>query len=106
MKQTISSLELKYLLKEIQVIVGGKVDKIYHPRKKELFFSFHVPSHGKVFLRCSAGKMIYMMKEKPSVPNVTSFCAYLRNQLGNAKVKAIEQVGIERVVKITFEAFE
>ncbi len=106
MKQSISSLELKYLLDEIKVIIGGKVDKIYHPKEKELFIIFHVSGEGKKNLRLIAGKMMYLTDNKPSMPEASSFCGFLRNHLNNSKVKNIEQLGAERIVKFTFDTFD
>ena len=106
MKSNISSLELKYLLDEIKVLIGGKVDRIYHPKEKELFIVFHVSGEGKKNLRLIAGKLLYLTNKKPSMPEASSFCGFLRNHLNNAKIKNIEQLGSERIVKFTFETFD
>jgi len=55
MKQEITSLDLHFLAKELQVLIGGKVDKIYEQEenKKEFLFRFHVPGKGKMQLRIS-----------------------------------------------------
>ena len=36
MKASLTSLELHYLVKELQFLVGGRVDNIYNPKKEEL----------------------------------------------------------------------
>jgi len=106
MKQSISSLELKYLLNEIKVLMGGKIDRIYHPKEKELYIIFHISGEGKKNLRLIAGKLLYLTNNKPSMPEASSFCGFLRNHLNNSKIKNIEQLGSERIVKFTFDTFD
>jgi predicted ribosome quality control (RQC) complex YloA/Tae2 family protein len=106
MKSGVTSLELRYIVKELQKLVGGKLDKIYQPDKNELLISIHVPSIGKNYLRIVSGKYLYMTKFKPEMDSPSSFCMFLRKQLGNAKVEEIKQLGTERIVRFKLKTFE
>lgn len=99
MKTGITSLELRYIVKELQQLVGGKLDKIYQPEKNELLISIHKPVSGKNLVRIVSGKYLYLTGFKPEMDSPSSFCMFLRKQLGNAKVEEIKQVGTERIVR-------
>ena len=47
MKKQLSSLEIRYLVKEFQILIDSKVDAIIHPERKELLIRFFVPGKGK-----------------------------------------------------------
>ncbi|MBD3259921.1 hypothetical protein GF371_04805 [Candidatus Woesearchaeota archaeon] len=106
MKTGITSLELRYIIKELQQLVGGKLDKIYQPEKNELLVSIHVPSSGKNLIRIVSGKFLYMTKFKPEMDSPSSFCMFLRKQLGNAKVEEIKQLGTERIIRFKLKTAE
>ncbi len=104
MKKQINALQLHYLLKELKLLIGGKIDKIYQPEKKELVFVFHVPSKGKYFLRAAVPDQFYLAELKGDTPEKPAhFCTYLRKHLSNARLRDIKQKGFERVVEFTFE---
>ncbi len=102
MKTQISSLDLHYLIDEFQFLVGARVDKIYHPKKEELLLQLHVTGKGKQLLRIISGKFIFLSQMKENYEEPSGFCMYLRKKLGNARIRAVEQMGSERVAKISF----
>ncbi len=105
MKQELASLELSYLVGELQHLVGGKIDKIYQPSKEELLLQFYVQNKGKLLLRILSGKFIYLTTFKTESPQKPfGYCVYLRKYLNNARLLTIAQVGFERVVKLVLEA--
>ena len=55
MKQELTSLDLHYLVKEFQALVGARVDKFYEQSedKKEFLFVFHKSGSGKLMLGLS-----------------------------------------------------
>src|SRR3989338_4217488 len=106
MKQNIAALELNYIIKELQFLVGSKLDNIYNPSKKELMLIIHVPSLGKKILRIMAGKFMYLTDYKPKFEGATSFCLYLRKKLLGARIRKLEQKGFERIVEIEIEKQE
>ncbi|MFH1915963.1 MAG: NFACT family protein [Nanoarchaeota archaeon] len=108
MKNDITSLDLYYLVKEFQVLIGGKIEKIFQGKddKKDLLFRFHIPSTGKKMLRFKLPSLVYLTETKEDYPeNPPGFCMFLRKYLGGARLKAIRQEGFERVLVLTFEKY-
>ena len=104
MKSDLSSLELNYLVKELEVLVGGKLEQLYQLGRDEFTMQLHVPSIGKSILRIIIGKMMYLASSKTPAPETPpSFCIYLRKKLKNARIKSIGQLGFERIVEFVFE---
>ena len=109
MNNETSSLELSCLIKEFQVLIGGKIDKIYQQKsnKREFLFRMHVPSHGKKQLRVIAPGFIYLSEYKQEfTDSPPGYCTFLRKHLGNARIEAVRQVNFERIVEIIFDAKE
>lgn len=104
MKKDVSSLELHYLIKEFEPLVGGKVEQVYQIGRDEMIIQFHVPSLGKRIMRFILGKMVYLASSKPIVPETPpGFCLFLRKRLGNSRLRSISQLGFERIVELCFE---
>ena len=103
MKTQLSSLDIHFLLKELQVLIGGKVDTVYHPAKKELLLLFHVPRAGKFMLRLVAGKALFLTSSKEDQSAPSSFCMFLRKHIGNSKLVNLHQMEAERIVCFEFD---
>jgi predicted ribosome quality control (RQC) complex YloA/Tae2 family protein len=104
MKTELSAFDIHYVVKELDVLVGAKVDKIYLPHKGELLIRFHKTGIGKLMLRILTSKCLYLTEiafKNPSTPH--GFCLYLRKQLGNTFVQHVKQRGFERIVEIEFQ---
>ena len=106
MKSQISSVDLHYLIKEMQFLERGKIDKIYHPEKEELILQFHVSNSGKKILRIISGKFIFLSDYKGRYDAPSGFCMFLRKKLANARLRGISQVGSERICLLVFEVKE
>ena len=104
MKTEISSLELHYLLKELQSLISAKLEQVYQIGKDELILQLHVPGVGKRILRIILGKLMYLASHKGEVPEKPpGFCLYLRKKLKNARLRELNQLGFERIVEFLFE---
>ncbi len=103
MKAQISSVDLHYLVEEMQSLVGGRIDKIYHPKKEEVLFQFYVSSKGKFLLRIISGKIMFLSVHKGSYAEPSGFCMFLRKYLGSSRIRSISQAGSERVVVLGFD---
>ena len=68
MRNEISSIELHYLINELQILVDAKVDQIYQPEKEELILQFHKTGMGKLILRILRGKYLYLTEYKGKNP--------------------------------------
>jgi predicted ribosome quality control (RQC) complex YloA/Tae2 family protein len=103
MKTQISSLDLFYLIKELQFLVGARVDKIYTIKEEETLFSFFMTGKGKFMLRIVLGKFLFLSEQKEKSEEPSGFCMFLRKYLENSYLKEISQVGSDRMVQLTFE---
>ncbi|MCF7861618.1 NFACT family protein [Candidatus Woesearchaeota archaeon] len=100
MKENVSSLELHYIVKELQTIVGARIDKIYQPSKNELYIQLYSSKIKKAFLHISVPKVIYLAKNKPEMGDPSQFCLLLRKNIQMGYIDAIEQLGADRIVKL------
>jgi predicted ribosome quality control (RQC) complex YloA/Tae2 family protein len=104
MKSEVSSLELHYLLKELQALIGAKLEQVYQVGRDDFTFQLHVPSTGKKIVRLLLGKLVYLASAKGEMPEKPpGFCVYLRKRLKNARLREVKRVGVERIVEFVFE---
>jgi len=105
MKTEMSSLDVHCMIKELQDLIGGRIDKIYQ-KDREFLLTMHVTSKGKKLLKVLPNT-IYLTEYKEifsDVPN--GFCQFLRKYLGGLSIKSIKQKEFERIIEITFEGKE
>src|SRR4030042_586488 len=104
MKKELTGLELHYLIQELNLLLGSKVDKVYHPNKRELIINFYLSGKGKEILRVLVPNFIYITEHKQEYPQTPSgFCVLLRKHLENTRLKEINQLGFERIIEFVFE---
>ena len=97
----LTALDIHYLVKEFQTIIDSKVDQIYQPG--ELLIRIHNSKTGKKIFRISKN-FIFLTDFKGEQPqNPKTFCTVLRKHIGNARIRGIEQVGFERIIKFSLE---
>ena len=100
----LSSLEIKYIVEELQSLLDSKVDQIYQPNNEELIIALHKTNVGRKLLRIVPGTCLYIASKKsPSPQEQLNFCKYLRKRLLNTRLKSIEQKNMERIVELNFE---
>lgn len=100
----LNSFDVSKLVKEAKFLVDGKIDKIYQSDKKDLYLQIYVKGSKKQLLRIVAGKYFYLTQTKPEfTENMLRFCSFLRKYLSNSRIKSLEQVDFERIIKITFD---
>ncbi|AMQ19100.1 ribosome rescue protein RqcH [Thermococcus peptonophilus] len=99
MKEEMSSIDIRYIVHELQWLVGSRVDKVYHDGD-EVRFKLRT-REGRADLILEAGKRFHLtsyIKEAPKTPS--SFTMLLRKHLGGGFIDAIEQHQFDRIVKI------
>jgi predicted ribosome quality control (RQC) complex YloA/Tae2 family protein len=102
MKQ-LSSVELRFLVRELNELVDKRVDKVYQLTEEDFIIQFQ----GKTILRIVLPSMIFLAEEKPAAPEKpTQFCMTLRKYLQNARIRKIYQVSSERILVMEFEKEE
>ncbi|AFL94755.1 hypothetical protein containing fibronectin-binding protein [Thermococcus cleftensis] len=99
MKEEMSSVDIRYVVRELQWLVGSRVDKVYHDGD-EIRIKLRT-KEGRADLILQAGKRFHLtsyIKEAPKQPS--SFTMLLRKHLSGGFIDAIEQHGFDRIVKI------
>lgn len=106
LKTQISSIELYYLTKELEILENAKVDQIYQLGKKDYILQFHKTGIGKLRLRIIVPGFTYLTDYKPEVEAPKGFCMTLRKHLSNSRLRSIKQLGFERILELCFETRE
>ena len=89
-----------------QTITGGKINKIAQPENDELIITIkNQRKQYRLFLSASASlPLIYLTEtNKPSPLTAPNFCMLLRKHIGSGKIIAIEQPGMERIIRFPIE---
>jgi predicted ribosome quality control (RQC) complex YloA/Tae2 family protein len=105
MKKDLSAFDLKVLAREYQSLCGAFVENIYQPSKDEFVLRVRSKELGSKYLRFRVGK--WLMLDTELEDNTQSdFSNSLKKYISNAKVKSIEQMGFERILKIVLQKKE
>lgn len=104
MKQ-ISSLDLHFLAKELDGLVGSRVDRIYS-QENELYFQFHKSNKGKVILRVIPAKALFVVSEKNADDEPSHLCTVMRKHLEGKLLKSLRQIEPERILEMVFGSKE
>ncbi len=93
-----------------QALQGARIDKIHQPEKDELMISIRMAHGGNHRLLLSANarwaRMHLTTTRKTNPPRPSAFCMLLRKYLEGGKIRAVKQVGFERIVMIDIEALD
>lgn len=105
----LDGIMLSMLKNEIsEKLIGSRVDKIHQPSKEELVMSFRWNGgSGKLLLSASASSpRIHFTEAAVDNPkNPPMFCMLMRKHLAGAKLVAIEQFGLERMLHLSFSTY-
>src|SRR3989344_5455393 len=106
MKKQLSSVDLHYLVEELQALKDTRIDKIYQPEKEVLVFSLYKTNEGKKLLRIEIGKSIFIAETKEEYEEILGFGQLLRKHLDGFFLHEIEQLKPERIIKLMFKVKE
>ena len=87
-------------------IEGGRISKIAQPEKDELLFTIKtVRQNVRLLVSASASlPLMYLTQSnKPGPMTAPNFCMLLRKHIGNAKIIAVRQPGMERIIELELE---
>ena len=87
--------------------LDARVDRIHQPTREEIIIALRWKGGaGKLLLSANAGSpRIHFTGEAPENPKQPPmFCMLLRKHLGSARLVRIEQVGMDRILHLVFEA--
>ncbi|MFB6089206.1 MAG: ribosome rescue protein RqcH, partial [Candidatus Aenigmatarchaeota archaeon] len=99
MKEEMTSLDLHFLLGEIQGLIGGKFGKIYQ-RKKDFRIKIYVPGSGNYELVMSPGRVYLTQYNRQAPMQPPNFCMFLRKHLNRKTIREIKQHKFDRVLEI------
>ncbi len=90
---------------ELSGLIGARIEKIHQPTREEILISLrNLEGSHKVFISASADRArVHLTQQNidnPAAPPM--FCMLLRKRLGNGKLLAIRQDGLERVLYFDF----
>jgi len=99
MKNEMSAFDILAIVNEMQPLVGGYLDKVFHWDKKNLLLRINIPNIGRREILLKDLNWIYVSKERPETPDMPSqFAVHLRKLLSNARILAIRQQEFDRIV--------
>ena len=104
MKTVMSGLDLRAIANELSQMVGSHCKKCYQPHYEQVVLRLRAKSGGNTDLVLIRGKRIYTsQRDRPMPQYPAPFAMVLRKVLTNARLKAVEQVGFDRVLRFVFE---
>ena len=99
-----SGLDLRAIASELQAMVGAHCRKCYQPHYEQVVLRLRTKEGGNSDLVLIRGKRIYTSKrDRPMPQNPAPFAMVLRKSLSNARLRAVEQIGYDRILKFVFE---
>ncbi len=104
MKKQLSSIDLHYLVEELQALKGSRIDKIYNPEKNLVVFSFFKSNEGKRLLKIHVGQSMFLSEEKDDYEDILGFGQLLRKHLDGYSLTEIWQIEPERIAKLEFKS--
>ena len=97
------------VINELKNAVGCRVEKIYQPCDSRLIIHLSKRDFSPI-LNISVGgggQRIYFTSTKPENPiNAPMFCMLCRKYFSSSKLVSVEQKGLDRVVILSFEAYD
>ncbi len=98
---------LHCIAEELDPLIGTRIDKIYQPGRDELVLSFRGKGGAvRVLFSVSAdAARVHITQTSPENPaQPPMFCMLLRKHLSGGKLEAIEQDGLERILRLKIRA--
>ncbi|MGN0620995.1 MAG: NFACT family protein [Porcipelethomonas sp.] len=91
---------------ELDLLIGGRVDKIYQPSREEIIVAIRTRQGlFRLLMSASAGSSRVHITEtqvdNPMTPPM--FCMLLRKRLGGGRLSEIRQDGLERILYFVFD---
>ncbi|MFT4312169.1 MAG: NFACT family protein [Candidatus Woesearchaeota archaeon] len=100
-----SALDLYYMLQELD-LQGAKIDQVYQYEQKFFVIRLHKSGQGKKELAICLPDALFLTEFRPSAPQATSFCLYLRKKLSGSFVDSVTQLGFDRRILFTCKRFD
>ncbi|MFA4645784.1 ribosome rescue protein RqcH [Pyrococcus kukulkanii] len=105
MKESMTSVDVKYVVEELKGIVGSRVDKVYH-EDNEVRIKLHKAGEGRVDLVIEAGKRVHVTTYIKENLQPTAFAMLLRKHISGKFLTNIEQREFDRIVILHFGEYK
>ncbi len=105
----LDAVAIRAVAEELQVLVGGRVDKVHQPERDEILITVRTyDTSYKLLVSASANHPRMHLTEHPKKNPKTAplFCMLLRKHLASGRIKAIEQIGFERIIRVVIESYD
>ena len=104
MRESSSSFDVARIVRELSEMVGARARKAYQPHYEQVVLRLNrkgVPSTDLVIVR---GQRVYTsQRDRPMPSKPSQFAMVLRKHLNNSRLIDVEQLGFDRVIRLTFE---
>ncbi len=91
-------------MRELEPLVGGRIEKIYHPTLDHLVLSVRRQGESKSYIHFVVGKWIYLTSSgQEGGKQPSDFAMMLRKRLTNATISSVRQQGFDRIVVLSLE---
>lgn len=95
-----SAIDIKVCVEELQKLVNGKINKIYHSGD-EIRIKVHAGERHDLMIE--AGKRVHLTKYVREIRFPSSFAMLLRKHLEGGRIRKIDQYDFDRIVIIEIE---
>ncbi len=105
----LDAVAIRALVGELQCLIGGRIDKMHQPERDEIIVSVRtLDGSYKLLLSASSANPRFHLTQYPKKNPKTAplFCMLLRKHINSGKIKAIEQIEFERIVKISVDSYD
>ena len=104
MKKELSSIEVRFLVAEIQQIKDSYVNKVYHSENNVIFSLRTLAGKNNLYV---SPNFVWLSTKKQEMPEkISHFCEVLRKYLENSKISEVKQLESERIILFTFKKRE
>ena len=104
MREQASSFDVARIVRELSKMIGARARKAYQPHYEQVVIRLNpkgVPSSDLVIV---SGRRLYLsQRDRPMPSQPSQFAMVLRKHLNNSRLIAVEQLGFDRIICMTFE---
>lgn len=107
MKTTFTTVDLLAIVAELQErVIGMRVVQVYDVDSKTYLIKLQKPDQKCMLLVESGARLHTTEYEWPKSPAPSGFSMKLRKHLRNKRIEAVQQLGVDRIVDLTFGSGE
>ncbi len=97
-----TSVDIAFVLRELESLVGARVEKVFQ-EGHQIHFALHLPGRGGRTLLAGDGMLFLSEATPPHAKVPTSFAMYLRKYLKGKRINKVVQQGFDRIVALEFD---